>query len=99
MLMICVIVKKRKLSFETPSQPHYSSHDQHIPFTNNFKSAIFLRMGPKKGGTKDAKASGSKSKDTKESKDDKKKLKPATSINVSVQLFNVHFQLCPSNKP
>jgi hypothetical protein len=56
-------------------------------------------MGPKKGGTKDAKASGSKSKDTKESKDDKKKLKPATSINVSVQLFNVHFQLCPSNKP
>lgn len=44
----------------------------------------FLAMGPKKGGTKDVKASGSKSKEPKESKDDKKKLKPATSINVLV---------------
>jgi len=47
-------------------------------------------MGPKKGNTKDAKASGSKSKDTKEPKDDKKKLKPATSINVRHILCEKH---------
>ncbi|TLD36555.1 peptidyl-prolyl cis-trans isomerase pin4 [Venturia nashicola] len=49
-------------------------------------------MGPKKGGTKDAKASAStsKSKDQKESKDDKKKLKPATSINVRHILCTKH---------
>ncbi|KAE9964888.1 hypothetical protein EG328_010126 [Venturia inaequalis] len=47
-------------------------------------------MGPKKGGAKDAKASGSKSKEPKESKDDKKKLKPATSINVRHILCEKH---------
>jgi Single-stranded DNA binding protein, SSDP len=53
-------------------------------------------MGPKKGGAKDAKASGSKTKEPKESKDDKKKLKPATSINVFVP---TPFLLPPSLNP
>ncbi|QDS74017.1 Peptidyl-prolyl cis-trans isomerase pin4 [Venturia effusa] len=50
-------------------------------------------MGPKKGGgggAKDAKASSSKPKDVKEEKEDKKKLKPATAINVRHILCTKH---------